>query len=430
MSSIVSIPNSVTAGLGLGTANQLLGMNAGATALEYKTLSGTANQVTVTHAANSVTLATPQNIHTAATPTFAGLTLSGFSTGLVHSNGSGLLSSSLLVNADVSGSAAIAYSKLNLALSIVNGDVSASAAIARSKLASGTANHVIINDGSGVLSSEAALAATRGGTAQTTWATGDLMYASAANTLAKRAVGVSGQVLKVALDGTTPTWEYPRLEPREFLYVYDDFVGASTDNDLGWSQTTDGDGFALYDLGYAFSSDHPGVWYVDTGTTTTTYASMFAGPTIIVGGGALTYRTAIHLYRLADATNDYKAYIGLGDTFAAAGDQAYGIYFAYERASSANWRIKTASGGTITTTTTSTAVAANVWIVLEIRVNADASSVEFFIDGVSVGTHTTNLPTPSVVAFLYKMDLVAYVDTTSQLLVDYMDCLITLTNNR
>lgn len=42
--------------------------------------------------------------------------------------------------------------------------INASAAIARTKLASGTANHVIINDGSGVLSSEALLAVSRGGT--------------------------------------------------------------------------------------------------------------------------------------------------------------------------------------------------------------------------------------------------------------------------
>jgi len=40
-----------------------------------------------------------------------------------------------IVNADINASAAIAYSKLNLATSIVNGDISASAAIALSKLA-------------------------------------------------------------------------------------------------------------------------------------------------------------------------------------------------------------------------------------------------------------------------------------------------------
>jgi hypothetical protein len=52
------------------------------------------------------------------------------------------------------------------ASTIVNADVSASAAIARSKLAAGTASHVLINDGSGIPSSEATLAKVRGGMAQ------------------------------------------------------------------------------------------------------------------------------------------------------------------------------------------------------------------------------------------------------------------------
>lgn len=60
----------------IGTANQLLGVNSGATGLEYKTLQGTANQITVAHAAGSVTLSTPQDLHTGATPTFASITLS------------------------------------------------------------------------------------------------------------------------------------------------------------------------------------------------------------------------------------------------------------------------------------------------------------------------------------------------------------------
>lgn len=47
---------------------------------------------------------------------------------------------------------------------LVDADVATAAAIARSKVASGTANHVVINDGTGVLSSEAQLAVSRGGT--------------------------------------------------------------------------------------------------------------------------------------------------------------------------------------------------------------------------------------------------------------------------
>jgi len=47
---------------------------------------------------------------------------------------------------------------------IVDSDINASAAITRSKIANGSANHVVINNGSGTLSSEAQLASTRGGT--------------------------------------------------------------------------------------------------------------------------------------------------------------------------------------------------------------------------------------------------------------------------
>lgn len=47
---------------------------------------------------------------------------------------------------------------------IANANIDPAAAIARTKLASGTPNHVLINDGTGVMSSEAALSPTRGGT--------------------------------------------------------------------------------------------------------------------------------------------------------------------------------------------------------------------------------------------------------------------------
>lgn len=66
-------------------------------------------------------------------------------------------------NADIKAGAAIAYSKLALSNSIVNADVATGAAVDRTKLANGTANHVIINNASGTMSSEAALAASRGG---------------------------------------------------------------------------------------------------------------------------------------------------------------------------------------------------------------------------------------------------------------------------
>lgn len=133
-------------------------------------------------------------------------TISSFGTaGIVHNNSSGVLSTSLIVNADVSASAAIAYSKLNLSGSIVNADISASAAIARSKLASGTASHVLINDGSGVMSSEATLATSRGGTNIASYTTGDLIYATSSSVLSKLAIGTAATVLTSS--GTAPQWQ-------------------------------------------------------------------------------------------------------------------------------------------------------------------------------------------------------------------------------
>jgi hypothetical protein len=59
---------------------------------------------------------------------------------------------SSIVNADVASGAAIAYSKLNLSTSIVNADIAAAAAIALSKLAALTASRALVSDGSGVIS--------------------------------------------------------------------------------------------------------------------------------------------------------------------------------------------------------------------------------------------------------------------------------------
>lgn len=68
-------------GLGFGTANQLLGINAGATGQEYKTLSGTSNQVTVTNSVGGITLSLPQSIATTSTTQFTRLGLGNAATG-------------------------------------------------------------------------------------------------------------------------------------------------------------------------------------------------------------------------------------------------------------------------------------------------------------------------------------------------------------
>lgn len=67
-----------------------------------------------------------------------------------------------LTNSNISASAAIAYTKLNLSGSIVNADIAAAAAIAFSKMEVLTFNRVLVSNGSGVVSASSVTTTTLG----------------------------------------------------------------------------------------------------------------------------------------------------------------------------------------------------------------------------------------------------------------------------
>jgi hypothetical protein len=74
-----------------------------------------------------------------------------------------------------------------------------------------------------------AVGAIYGGTGQTSYSTGDLIYASGANTLAKRTIGSTNQVLTVS--GGVPTWA-DNLTSVEEAYL-ESATGATVDLDSG-----------------------------------------------------------------------------------------------------------------------------------------------------------------------------------------------------
>ena len=200
-------------------------------------------------------------------------------------------------------------------------------------------------------------------------------------------------------DGSNWQAVYPEaaLVPGRAWYKQDEFLSNSGNSttiigELTWSVSVNGGGSAVATNTAQLDANHPGIIRLTANGGGGT-ASIIMNPNAIVqlGGGVLTNEWLIQIPTLANVTNDFTFRCGLGDVTTA--DFNNGVYFEYTRATSTNWLIKTANGGTRTSTTTATAVTGGAWIKLQIVVNAAASSVQYFINGTSVGTVTTNIPT-------------------------------------
>lgn len=145
--------------------------------------------------------------------------------------------------------------------------------------------------------------------------------------------------------------------------------------------------------------NRPGVIALSAGTTNTGVNSIFAGSGLKAGEGAWIIETDVRVPTLSTISERFVIKVGLFNEITAI-DETDAISFIYDEggvstgsAASANWQICTANSSTRTYTTSSVAVGANTWHKLKIEINAAGTSVEFFVDGASVGTHATNIPT-------------------------------------
>jgi hypothetical protein len=137
-----------------------------------------------------------------------------------------------------------------------------------------------------------------------------------------------------------------------------------------------------------------GIHQLSTGTTGSTNARALLTTgqgTMCFGGGVWKFIGVIKTpAALSDASNTYQIQVGFSDSATGIVD---GALFYYTHSLSANWYCRTISNSTITSTDTATAVVVDTWTKFEIRVNADGSSVTFYMNDSLVATHTTNIPT-------------------------------------
>lgn len=177
-----------------------------------------------------------------------------------------------------------------------------------------------------------------------------------------------------------------------------DYTSAGGANTSDMVSTTSGAGAAI--ANGTGDTNHIGLQSCSTGTTATGRVAFGSGPAVLrLGGGLWVYEALINIAALSTSAQRYQLVVGFMDT-ANAANQVDGAFLLYDEggvstgsAASANWQCVTASNSTRTFTTTGTAVAAAAFVRLRIEVNAAATSIEFFVDGTSVATHTTNIPT-------------------------------------
>jgi hypothetical protein len=186
------------------------------------------------------------------------------------------------------------------------------------------------------------------------------------------------------------------------------------------------------------TANRPGIHSVETGTTATGRAAYRTNTAAYgLGGGIAQFMTDIAIPTLSDATNTFTVRSGLINS--GSGDGTDGVFFRYTNGTnSGNWQAVCRANSTETVINSSVAVAVGAFASgtpykLEFVANADASSIEFFINGSSIGSITTNIPTAANGKFMgwVPVSIVKTVGTTNRtVLIDRTSLKIDFTTLR
>lgn len=167
----------------------------------------------------------------------------------------------------------------------------------------------------------------------------------------------------------------------------------------GW----DGLGRQLSGTGASVSSgtvtgSRVGVQTFTTGTSTTGRAHVAESSGLITGNGEIVLEAVItDIPTLSDGTNTFYILMGLVQviTSATANNR---ICFRYSHGlNGGEWVGETDNAGATTTVDSNVVVATSTEYKLRIVINAVANSVEFFVNGTSIGTSSTNIPAMELV---------------------------------
>jgi hypothetical protein len=198
-----------------------------------------------------------------------------------------------------------------------------------------------------------------------------------------------------SLTSTVPN--NPTTRPQE---LFTDFHTVTNTTTLDFVHVTSGTGAGVAS-GASSQPNRVGIIELTTGSTATGkihVGDRSGGNPFFLGAGATTFAAAVELKALSSATDRYQATIGFYDNVTGTLQQD-AVMFLYDEGgvttgstASPNWQ-RVVSSNNVRTFTVTTVPAKIGWVNFRIEVNGDGTNAEFFIDGVSVGSFTTGVPT-------------------------------------
>jgi hypothetical protein len=219
---------------------------------------------------------------------------------------------------------------------------------------------------------------------------------------------------------TVPLGSFTASSQMDFV---DDFFYSSSGSVQGpWTFSTNSGAFGINnsDQNYA----HPGIITMNTGSSASASPIIQnVGPSVgqvTLGNGIYTLTFYFYLNQLSNGTDTFTLAMGISnDDGTPSGGFGNGIWVNYNSTvNSGNWVYNAMKGGTATNSNSSTAVATG-WQVIQIQVNANASSISFLAGTTlanlaSLGTAiTTNIPTSAGQALGMYFSLTKTAGTTA-----------------
>ena len=165
-------------------------------------------------------------------------------------------------------------------------------------------------------------------------------------------------------------------------------------------------------------TDHPGIVCLTTGTTVIGRVFLLSAVGAFHVGVGNKTRIGTILRTQVNLSTGLQRYVLRGGSFSMALPNTilFGVGFEYQdNQNGGRWQaICGDAAGVETSVDTGVLVAALTWYRLEHVVEADGSSVEFFIDGVSVATIATNIPTGTGFNNFYSAHIMKIVGTAAR----------------